>query len=132
MEAVFFALWILFAFGIAAWASSRGRSPWGFFFLALIFSPILAGVVLLIMQDLTQKAVDDEDKRREHEQRLQEIKALTAHNQRTEAAPAPAAVIVPTPTVSVADELLKLADLREKGILTEEEFNAQKTALLKR
>ncbi|MBQ7462807.1 MAG: SHOCT domain-containing protein [Bacteroidaceae bacterium] len=31
---------------------------------------------------------------------------------------------------SVADELAKLADLRAKGILTEEEFSAQKAKLL--
>lgn len=30
----------------------------------------------------------------------------------------------------IADELQKLADLKEKGILTEEEFNAQKSQLL--
>lgn len=39
-----------------------------------------------------------------------------------------------TPTVQqshrVADELVKLAELREKGFLTEEEFNSQKRALL--
>lgn len=33
-------------------------------------------------------------------------------------------------TVSIADELTKLADLKEKGILTEEEFILQKKALL--
>ena len=31
---------------------------------------------------------------------------------------------------SVAEELLKLADLKDKGILTDEEFNAQKSKLL--
>lgn len=31
---------------------------------------------------------------------------------------------------SVADELLKLADLKSKGVLTDEEFNAQKSKLL--
>jgi hypothetical protein len=33
-------------------------------------------------------------------------------------------------TDSTADELAKLADLKEKGVLTEEEFAAQKRALL--
>ena len=32
--------------------------------------------------------------------------------------------------VSTADELTKLADLRDKGVLTEEEFKAHKTKLL--
>jgi hypothetical protein len=34
-------------------------------------------------------------------------------------------------TASVADELLKLAGLRENGVLTEEEFQAQKAAILR-
>jgi len=37
-----------------------------------------------------------------------------------------------TPVVGVADELSKLADLRDKGIITVEEFNAQKAKLLGR
>ena len=32
---------------------------------------------------------------------------------------------------SVADELIKLNELKEKGLLTEEEFNEQKKKLLK-
>ena len=34
-------------------------------------------------------------------------------------------------TTSVADEISKLLKLKEQGILTEEEFNAQKAKLLK-
>jgi hypothetical protein len=34
------------------------------------------------------------------------------------------------PRVSVADELAKLAQLKEAGVLTEEEFAAQKAKLL--
>lgn len=41
-----------------------------------------------------------------------------------------AATPVNSPAVSVADELEKLAALRDKGILTEAEFQAQKAALL--
>ncbi|WP_428356959.1 SHOCT domain-containing protein [Methyloprofundus sp.] len=33
-------------------------------------------------------------------------------------------------TTSVADELAKLAELRDKGVVTEEEFNAHKAKLL--
>lgn len=33
-------------------------------------------------------------------------------------------------TVSAADELEKLAALRDKGVVTEEEFNAQKAKIL--
>ena len=37
---------------------------------------------------------------------------------------------VPTPNASTADELRKLADLHEQGVLTDEEFAAQKAQLL--
>ena len=43
---------------------------------------------------------------------------------------APPRASVETPAVSVADELLKLASLRDQGILTEDEFSAQKAKLL--
>ena len=36
----------------------------------------------------------------------------------------------PSASISVADELAKLALLRKEGILNEQEFNAQKTKLL--
>lgn len=35
-----------------------------------------------------------------------------------------------TSNISISDELLKLADLKEKGILNEEEFQMQKKKLL--
>lgn len=41
-----------------------------------------------------------------------------------------APVVVNAAPGSTADELAKLADLKEKGILTEEEFQARKKALL--
>jgi hypothetical protein len=37
-----------------------------------------------------------------------------------------------TPAVSVADELMKLAALRDSGVLSAEEFNAQKAKILSR
>lgn len=36
-----------------------------------------------------------------------------------------------TPVVNVADELLKLSELKDKGVLTEEEFLRRKATLLK-
>ncbi len=36
----------------------------------------------------------------------------------------------PSPPVDVASQLAKLADLKEKGYLTDEEFQAQKKKLL--
>ena len=41
-----------------------------------------------------------------------------------------AQVVQPTSTSSVADELMKLAKLKDAGVLSEEEFNTQKNKLL--
>lgn len=42
----------------------------------------------------------------------------------------PSATVSTTPRHSVADEIQKLADLRTSGLITDEEFNAQKAKLL--
>lgn len=46
------------------------------------------------------------------------------------AGPAPAPAAAPGPPVDVADQLRKLAELRDQGILTDDEFAAQKAKLL--
>lgn len=43
-----FVAWLLLSGVIAAWASSKGRNGLGWFLLALIFSPLLAGIMLLV------------------------------------------------------------------------------------
>lgn len=45
---------------------------------------------------------------------------------------APATTTIIQPEMSVADELMKLAELKEQGILSEEEFEQQKAKLLER
>ena len=54
MEIAFF--WILFSVVIAIGAGSRGRSGIGWFFLSLIFSPLLALILLLLLPSLRQDA----------------------------------------------------------------------------
>jgi hypothetical protein len=45
-------------------------------------------------------------------------------------APAPAAAPPAAPQPDLADQLRKLADLRDAGVLTDDEFAAQKAKLL--
>ena len=45
-------------------------------------------------------------------------------------APAPAPAAAPAPANDLVDQLRSLAELRDQGILTEEEFAAQKAKLL--
>ncbi len=42
-------LWIVLAFVVAAGAANRGRDSTGWFLLAIVLSPLLAGLMLLIV-----------------------------------------------------------------------------------
>jgi len=53
---------------------------------------------------------------------IRERMAVSHHHNQT---PGPV-----TPPASVADELIKLASLRDAGVLTQEEFDAQKAKLI--
>lgn len=138
MEAFWF-LWIALSVGVGFLANSRGRSGIGFGLLSLITSPLLGLIVVLVIRNETAHKEAEYERRRADEQRLEEVKALAAAAARgANAAPAaaPAAPASPVakfsapPLFSVADELIKLAALRDKGLLTEEEFNHQRRALL--
>jgi len=121
-----FLFWLMLAAGVGALASSRGRSGFAFFLLAVLLSPLIGLVVVLVMDDLTKKAEAERLAQRDHERRLAEVKALTARPPAQPVAPPSR----PAATGSTADELSKLADLRDRGVLTEEEFLHQKTSML--
>jgi hypothetical protein len=53
-----------------------------------------------------------------------------AQQEQQYAEPAPAAAPAPAPSVNVAEQLQQLAQLKDQGVLTEEEFAAQKAKLL--
>jgi ribosomal protein L37AE/L43A len=50
MELLIF--WLSLSIAIGIWASKRGRSGLGWFALAVLFSPLLAGVFLLVSRNL--------------------------------------------------------------------------------
>lgn len=53
---VFF-IWLLFAIGVGAIASKRGRSGFGWFIVSAILSPLIGVILVLIMKDLSPRAV---------------------------------------------------------------------------
>ena len=65
-------------------------------------------------------------RREEHEKQLEALRAITGS-----VTPKVAAGVTSETSTSVADELVKLAQLVERGLLTPDEFSAQKAALLK-
>lgn len=123
--------WVILAVLVGVFADSRGRSGVGFALLSVLLSPLLGLVIVLVIPDLNkQKEAElwrqrDEEQRqrlaqRDHEKQLEALKAIAANK----VAEAP-------PIRSMADEIAKLGELRDKGLLTQEEFQEQKSALLK-
>lgn len=115
----FFLAWIVLAPLVGLFASSRGRSGLGYFLLALLLSPLLAFIVLLVTKDLNQVAQEEAARRAEAEKREHLRHEVHERN-------------FPERVSSLADALMKLAKLRDAGVLTDQEFQAQKAALLRR
>lgn len=135
MEAVLL-VWVIFAAGIAALADMRGRSAFGYAVLSFFFSPVVALIALLVTPNLVAEAEKaqarkeeedrrEEERRRQHERELESIKAIA-----NSAAAHGEAKSTEVPTGSIADELEKLATLRDKGVLTDAEFSQLKMELL--
>lgn len=136
MEIGFFFIWTLLAAGVSGLASSRGRSGVGFFLLSFLLSPVLGLIVVLVTRNLVEEEAKETarrreeenrefDRKREHEKQLESLRVLSNSQERQ------SATAETRTATSVADELLKLANLREKGVLTIEEFDQQKRALLR-
>ena len=125
MEIVFF--WLLLAAGVGLLANSRGRSGFGFFLLSAVLSPLLGLIVVLVTKSPKEQEERERLSRQEHERQLESIKAIAA----TSAPSALHANASSTSVVSVADEIMKLGELRERGLLTDAEFQSQKVAILR-
>lgn len=125
---IILSVWVLLAWGVGMWADARGRSGVSFGALSFFFSPILAGIILLIMSDKKAESVAENRRKmethEEHQRRLEEIRALQKPTE------APAAPVPTAPPASLADELERIAKLRQEGSVTEEEFAALKRKLL--
>lgn len=113
---------VAFAAGVGLLARSRGRNYWGYMALSILLSPLIGLIVVLVLKNLKQEDTTDEIRRQEHESHIASIKALQAR---------PAVSAHSSGHTHVADELAKLAELRDKAVLTEAEFRDQKASLLR-
>ena len=88
-----FLSWIIFSVCVAILADKRGRSPVGFFFLAILISPLISGVIVLCMNDL--RAAKERSKinnvmqmqMRAQQQQLEELRKMQTTNQGGRALP---------------------------------------------
>lgn len=132
----FIFFWIILSVGVAVLADSRGRSGFGFFLLSFFISPLLGLIIVLITKNLIDEAVNEErrrleqvnrdfDRKREHEKQVETLRVLAVAQGQNPPSTTPTAAVP-----STADELEKLASLRDRGILTNEEFELKKRTLL--
>lgn len=111
--------WMLLAVLVGFFADSRGRSGFGFFLVSMLLSPIIGLVIVLVMPNKIQEEKIAEQRREDHELQLASINAIASRaNAATE------------DQLSVADKLIKLGELRDRGLLTDGEFKTQKASLL--
>lgn len=128
--AVLISLWLGLAAGVGFLANSRGRSGIGWFLFAVLLSPLIGLIIVLIMSNLVEEEAKERRRQQDHERQLESIRSL-ATVAKAAPAPAPTQPAAAKPTeVSVADELRKLGDLVAQGLLTQDEFQAQKARLL--
>lgn len=124
-------IWVLLAAGVGFIAESRGRSGPGFFLLAVVTSPLIGLIVVLVIKDLKLERSEEQRRKLDHERELESIRAIAAAAAGPAASMAPDRQDVPPPAaMRVADELIKLAALRDSGVLTQDEFDVQKRRLL--
>jgi len=56
-------LWFVLAFVIGVAAERRGRSGFGWFLLAVLLSPLIAGILLAVLPDLYMRSLLEEPRR---------------------------------------------------------------------
>ena len=138
MEIVVIA-WLLFSVGVGFLASERGRSWVGWTLLSILTSPLLGVIIVLVIRDLKEEASGREREEMRHREQLAALVGSKAigvsdrgnddrHWTQPKSLGEPAAAT--TTPLLVADELEKLASLRDRGLLTEQEFGEQKARLL--
>lgn len=112
MEPVIIIAWITFSVLVGTLGSDRKIGFWGSFLLSIILSPIIALIITMFSKTLKQQRIDDEMLENQKEQ----TRLLAEKSENN--------------TISIADEIEKLLKLKDKGLLTEEEFQQTKKRLI--
>lgn len=111
-----FLTWILLSFVAGFIGSDRKIGFWMAFLLSLVLSPLIGIIVAAISKVEYEEEYEETVLETQIQQQKTLEKIVENTNQKIQ--------------FSISDEILKLKELQEKGILTEEEFEAQKKKLL--
>lgn len=117
--------WLTFSGGVGYLAWERGYSAFGWTALSLVVSPLVAVVILLSKPNLVREAIYEQREKWKHQDKLAALKAIKDRPKEDQQGSKEKTSLL------IADELQKLAGLRENGILSELEFLEQKARLLK-
>ena len=105
--------WIIFSIIVGALGSGRKIGFAGAFFLSLLLSPVIGLIITLFSKD------------KEDEKYKQEV--LTTQKQQQETL---SKIQDNAKTTSISDELNKLKEMKDNGLLNKEEFQKAKEKLL--
>ena len=101
---------IMFSIIIGIWANKRGRTGFGWGVLALLISPLIAGIILVILTNLKEEQdLEDAIKAEQNKQdniAEQEAMKISSH--------------------SFAESINSLKELHKNGIVTDAEFKRKK------
>lgn len=105
--------WIIFSIIVGALGSSRKIGFAGAFFLSLILSPVIGLIITLFSKDKENEKYKEEIliTQKQQQETLSEIKENSK-------------------TISITEELTKLKELKDKGLLSEDEFQKAKDRIL--
>lgn len=120
-------IWTVFAVAVGSVAPGRGRSFAAWTLLGLVISPLITLVLLVVLPNMKEQ--------REREAAV--LRELNLTRKATEAAlaatQAPAQHVESLPSSDdIAAKIRTLADLRDRDILTDLEYQAKKAELLGR
>jgi hypothetical protein len=111
-----FLCWLGLSFIAGYIGSDRKIGFWGGFLLSIFLSPLIGFIVVALSKVSQQEEYEEEILQTQ----IQQQKTLERISEQTAAGT----------QLSISDEILKLKDLQERGILTEDEFETQKRKLL--
>jgi hypothetical protein len=108
--------WLGLSFIAGYIGSDRKIGFWGGFLLSVFLSPLIGFIVVALSKVSQQEEYEEEILQTQ----IQQQKTLERISEQTAAGT----------QLSISDEILKLKDLQERGILSEDEFETQKQKLL--
>jgi hypothetical protein len=112
---IVFILWVVLCFVVASIGSGRKIGFGPAFFASLFLSPLVGLVLVLVSKSRADEAYKAEvlDTQKKQKEALEKLSGAEA-----------------APVVSLAEELEKLQNLRDRGVITHEEFLALKHRLI--